>query len=124
MPDKKTILIIEDDRFLSKIYSAKLEKEGYNLALAVDGEEGLRKLAESKPDLILLDLILPGMSGFEVLDKIKSSSKTRKIPVIILSNLGQDEDIQKGQELGADDYLVKTDFSISEVINKIKSALA
>lgn len=124
MADNKKILVVEDDRFLSKVYSKKLTKEGYDVSLAVEGSEAVRKVKEELPNLILLDLILPGKSGFEVLAEIKSDAKTSKIPVVILSNLGQEEDIRRGKELGAKDYLVKSNMSINEVVDKVKEHIA
>lgn len=89
------ILVVEDDKFLRELISQKLVKEGYNISQAVDGEEGLKKIKEEKPDLVLLDLILPGIDGFEVLARAKEDPEVIKIPVIILSNLGQKEDVEK-----------------------------
>ncbi len=119
----KTILIIEDDKFLRELMSKKLSREGYKVLEAVDGEAGLQKAKEEKPDLILLDLILPGINGFEVLVKMKSEKSLSEIPVIILSNLGQTEDVEKGTRLGATDYLVKAHFTPSEIAEKVRSAL-
>lgn len=121
---KRKILIVEDDQFLVKIYQTKLEKEGFEINIALDGEEGLQKTTGFKPDLILLDLILPKMNGFEVLKKLKENPATKNIPVIVLSNLGQESDVKQGMELGAVDYLIKSDHSISEIIEKIKKELA
>ncbi len=100
---ERKILIIEDDKFLRELISRKLSDENFEVAEAVDGEDGVKKTEEEIPDLILLDLILPGIDGFEVLRQIKTKSKLSKIPVIILSNLGQEEDIEKGFKLGATD---------------------
>lgn len=117
------ILIVEDDRFLRELIARKLIKEGYEIVEAVDGEEGVKKVKDEKPDLILLDLILPGMDGFEVLAKIKDDPKTSLIPVLILSNLGQKEEIEKGLKLGAVDFLVKAHFTPDEIVEKIKRIL-
>lgn len=117
------ILIIEDDKFLRELISRKLEREGYSVSEAMDGEEGEKKIREEKPDLVLLDLILPGIDGFEVLSRIKQESSLESIPVIILSNLGQKEEIEKGLKLGAIDYLVKAHFTPAEIIEKIKNVL-
>ncbi len=117
------VLVVEDDKFLRELISQKLVKEGYNISQAVDGEEGLKKIKEEKPDLVLLDLILPGIDGFEVLVRAKEEQEVAKIPVIILSNLGQKEDIEKGIKLGAVDYLVKAHFTPGEIIEKIKRIL-
>lgn len=119
----KSILVVEDDRFLSRIYATKLTKEGYEVILAVEADEAMRKVKEKKPDVILLDLVLPKKSGFEFLEEIKKDKILAKIPVIILSNLGQREDIERGKKLGAVDYLVKANFSIQEVVTKIKKQL-
>jgi DNA-binding response OmpR family regulator len=120
---EKKILIIEDDRFLRELIKMKLEKEKYTVIEAVDGEEGERKIKEEKPDLVLLDLILPGIDGFEVLSRIKEDPALSSIPVIILSNLGQKEEIEKGLKLGAIDFLVKAHFTPGEIIEKIKGIL-
>lgn len=117
------ILIIEDDRFLRELLVQKLLKEGYELQEAADGEEGLNMAGQERPSLILLDLILPRMDGFEVLRQLKEQEGTKNIPVIILSNLGQQEDIDKGIQLGAADYMVKAHFTPAEVLLKIKQAL-
>lgn len=119
----KTILIIEDDKFLRELIAQKLRKEDYEVSEAVDGEEGMKKVKEEKVDLILLDLILPGIDGFEVLSRIKEDPLRTQIPVIILSNLGQKEDIERGLKLGAIDYLIKAHFTPGEIIDKIKNAL-
>lgn len=117
------ILIIEDDKFLRELIVRKLSSEDYEILEAVDGEEGLKKIKELKPDLILLDLILPGIDGFEVLAKMRDDPILASIPVIILSNLGQREDVEKGLKLGAIDYLVKAHFTPNEIIEKVKGAL-
>ena len=119
----KKILIVEDDKFLRELISQKLTKEGYDICEAIEGEEGVRKVREEKPDLVLLDLILPGIDGFEVLTQIKNDPDLSSTPVIILSNLGQKEDIKRGLELGAVDYLIKAHFTPGEIIEKIKIVL-
>jgi len=119
----RTILIIEDDKFLRELVIRKLIKEGYETSEAVDGEEGIKKIKEGKPDLILLDLILPGIDGFEVLSKMKEDPALASIPVIILSNLGQKDDVEKGLKMGAVDYLIKAHFTPGEIIEKIKVVL-
>jgi len=119
----KTILIIEDDKFLRELVARKLLNEAYEVSEAVDGEEGIKKIKEEKPDLILLDLILPGIDGFEVLSKMKEDPALASIPVIILSNLGQKDDVEKGLKMGAIDYLIKAHFTPGEIIEKIKVAL-
>ncbi len=119
----KNILIIEDDEFLRGLISKKLLVEDFKISVAVDGGEAVKKIKEEKPDLILLDLILPVMDGFEVLAQIKKDSSINSIPVIILSNLGEKEDIDKGLELGAIDYLVKAQLTPEEIVAKIGSIL-
>jgi DNA-binding response OmpR family regulator len=119
----KTILIVEDDKFLRELITQKLVKEGYDTLMAIDGEEGIKKVREGKPDLVLLDLILPGIDGFEVLSRMKEDENLAKIPVIILSNLGQREEIERGLKLGANDYMIKAHFTPREIIDKIKTIL-
>lgn len=120
----KKILIIEDDRFLRELITRKLSTEGYEVVEAVDGEAGVKMAKDSKPDLVLLDLILPGIGGFEVLEKIKKDQATSSILVIILSNLGQKEDIERGIALGATDFLIKAHFTPGEIIEKIATVFA
>jgi len=117
------ILVAEDDRFLMKIYSDTLAREGFEVIPAANGIEVLNKIKLSPPDLILLDLVMPIKDGFETLEELKLDAKTKSIPVVILTNLGQDEDIKRGKELGAIDYLVKSDLSIKEIIDKVKTYL-
>ncbi|MCD6114737.1 response regulator [bacterium] len=118
------ILIVEDDKFLRELIAKKLLKEGYEVEEAIDGEDGVRKTKKVMPDLILLDLILPGIDGFEVLKRIKEDEKTASIPVVILSNLGQKDEIEKGLNLGAVDFLIKAHFTPEEIVEKIKLVLA
>lgn len=120
----KKILVVEDDRFLRELISKKLnaEKE-YDIIQAVDGESAIKKVKEEKPSLVLLDLILPGIDGFEVLSKIKNDPETMDISVVILSNLGQREEVDKGLELGAIDFLIKAHFTPGEIIKKVKKVM-
>ena len=120
---EKTILIIEDDKFLRELIVQKLIKEGYKISEAVDGEDGIKKIKEEKPDLVLLDLILPGIDGFEILSRMKEDPSLAQIIVIILSNLGQKDDVERGLKLGAVDYLIKAHFTPGEIIDKVKNAL-
>ena len=121
---KKTIMIVEDDSFVMDIYETIVVKEGFNVIKAVNGVEAMEKLNNgSFPDLILLDIIMPYMSGLEVLKKIKESEKLNKIPVVLLTNLSQKEEIQEGFDLGAKDYLIKSHFTPSEVMEKINKYL-
>lgn len=121
--DKPKILIIEDDRFLIKLYSNKLRREGFEVMESISGEEGWNKITAEKPDLIILDLVLPQKSGFEILSELKMNPETKDIPVIVLTNLGQDPDIKKGLELGAATYLVKTEFSVNQLPEIVKEHL-
>lgn len=121
---EENILIVEDDKFLRELISRKLINEGFKIEEAIDGEEGLKKLQEVKPDLILLDLILPGVDGFEVLERTKDNPSTSMIPVLILSNLGQRDEIEKGLKLGAVDFLVKAHFTPEEIVDKVKEILS
>lgn len=120
---KSKILLVEDDQFICRAYSDGLSRAGFEMILAADGQEGLEKAKENKPDIILLDLIMPIMNGFEFLEKIKQDNNLKNIPAIILSNLGQESDVAKGKELGAKDYLIKSDYSMEEVVNKVKEHL-
>ncbi len=121
---KHKILLIEDDKFICDVYKDGLKMGGFKVIIAYDGKEGIKKIKSEKPDLILLDLVVPLINGFEILEKIKIDKKFKKIPVIILSNLGEEKDIRKGMSLGAVDYLVKVNFSIKEVIEKVKLHLS
>ena len=119
----KSILLVEDDPFLIDIYVTKLKEVGFSVKTAVDGEESLRKIEEQVPDVLLLDIVLPHTDGWEILRKIKKNSKFNKIKVIILSNLGQKEEVKKGLELGAVKYLIKAHYTPSEVVEEIKKIL-
>ena len=119
----KKILIAEDDKYLMNAYRVKLAKAGFDIKLAVDGDEVLAALPDFKPDLILLDLVMPKKDGFAVLEEMKKNASWQKIPVIVASNLGQKEDVDRGMALGAKDYIVKSDTSIDDVIAKINHNL-
>jgi DNA-binding response OmpR family regulator len=119
----KKILFIEDEAALQKAFKDVLEKEGYQMISALDGESGLRLAKSQKPDLILLDLILPRKDGFEVLKELKEDEATKGIPVIVLTNLEDIESVEKAIELGATTYLVKAQYTLEEVIQKVKKAL-
>lgn len=121
--ENKLILIVEDDTFLSNIYNKKLTKEGFNIMLAGDGEEGLAMIKKEKPALVLLDIILPKLDGFGVLEAKQQDEEIKDIPVIILSNLGQDSDVTRGKELGAKDFVVKSDTTLEGVVEKIRQYL-
>jgi DNA-binding response OmpR family regulator len=117
------ILLIEDEEILSKMYFLKFSKEGFETILAKDGEEGLKLAKEEKPDVILLDIILPKLDGFSILKSLKEDVSTRDIPVLLLSNLGQDEDVKKGLSLGAVDYLIKANYTPTQVVEKVKRVI-
>ncbi len=117
------ILVVEDDKFLREMISRKLDKEGYEVIQAVDGEKGEEKAKSEKPDIILLDLILPGIDGFEVLERIKKEPEVSEIPVIILSNLGQKSEVERGLSLGAVDFLIKAHFTPAEIVKKIREVI-
>ena len=117
------VLIIEDDKFLRELLQVKLKKENFSVFVAVNGEEGIKKAQEEQPDLILLDLILPNIDGFEVLKRIRDNPAIAAIKVIVLSNLGQKEDVERALNLGAVDYLVKAHFTLDEIVEKAKKHL-
>ncbi|OGH84042.1 MAG: hypothetical protein A2261_01180 [Candidatus Magasanikbacteria bacterium RIFOXYA2_FULL_44_8] len=121
--DKIHVLIVEDDVFLSQIYQKKFEMEGYKVSTADNGEKGLADAKKKKPNIVLLDILLPKMDGFVVLNKLKADPETKDIPVILLTNLGQKEDVDKGLEQGAVDYLIKAHFKPSEVVDKVRKVL-
>ncbi len=118
------ILLVEDDEFLAELYATKLTLEGFGVHVAGDGRRGLKLAQEQHPDLILLDIILPKLDGFEVLRELKIDPQTKAIPVILLTNLSQRSEVQQGLDLGAVDYLIKAHFMPSEVVAKIKAVLA
>lgn len=119
----KKILIVEDDKFLRELIVKKLSNEGYEIIEAADGEQGLQKIKEDRPELVLLDLILPGIDGFEVLTQKREDPFINAIPVVVLSNLGQKEDVDKGLNLGATDYLIKAHFTPGEIIEKVRNII-
>lgn len=112
-------MIVEDDNFLIKAYQIKFEREGFSVFIALDGEEGLEIVKKEKPTLIVLDLMLPKMNGFEFLKKIKSEEDLKNIPVIALSNLGQRADQEKAFSLGAAEYFIKTEHTLEDIVDKI-----
>jgi len=116
----KKILIAEDDKFLANAYRVKLSKENYEIKIVGNGDEALAALPEFQPDLIILDLLMPIKDGFAVLPVIKGDDKWKKIPVIVASNLSQPDDVVKATKMGADDYIIKTDFSMKEILEKVK----
>ena len=120
----RRILLVEDDRFLRKAAETTLKQQGYTVITAADGEEALRVARSAPPDLILLDVIMPKLNGFQVLDALKKDPTTAHIPVIILSNLGQDRDVQQAMEAGATAYFIKADLSLQALVQRVDEALA
>jgi len=121
--EKVKILIIEDDSYISDMYRIKLENSGFEVIIAGDGIEGFKVLEKQRPDIILLDVVMPKVDGFNVLKMIKNDSNYKDIPVILLTNLGQKENVKRGFELGAISYIIKAHFTPSEVVEKIKNVL-
>jgi CheY-like chemotaxis protein len=119
----KKILLVEDEELMIGLLQKKLIKEGYEVTVARDGEEGLKKAREVMPDLILMDIIMPKMGGLEVMEHIQKEEDLKKIPIIIISNSGQPVEIDRAQRLGAKDWLVKTDFDPQELVEKIKKQI-
>ncbi|MEA1936921.1 MAG: response regulator [Patescibacteria group bacterium] len=121
--EKIKVLIIEDDSYIMEMYKIKFAYSGFEVISASDGEKGLKILEKERPDIILLDVIMPKKDGFSVLKEIKSKPAIKEIPVVLLTNLGQRENIEKGFELGAVSYIIKAHFTPSEIVEKIKDAL-
>ena len=115
----KKILLVEDEEIMISLLQKKLTKEGYEISVARDGEEGLKAMREVRPDLVLLDIIMPKMGGFEVMEEMGKDKNLKDIPVIVISNSGQPVEIDKAQRLGAKDWLIKTEFDPQEVLNKV-----
>ena len=120
----KNILVVEDDMFLAQLLTNRIAKAGVKVLRASDGDDGLKMLREEKPDLVLLDLILPKKSGFELLEEMRADPALQGTPVIIISNLGQESDITKGKELGAIEYFVKAKTSIDDLVERVKVILS
>jgi len=120
---KKKILVVEDDSMISSMYKTKFEADGFEVFIADNGVAGLELAKKAKPDIVMLDVILPQLDGFSVLDQIKQDKTMKSIPVIMLTNLGTEEDKKKGQKMGAMDYLVKASLTPGQVSEKIKKAL-
>jgi len=115
----KKILLVEDEEIMIGLLQKKLTKEGYEVSVARDGEEGLKAMIEVRPDLVLLDIIMPKMGGFGVMEGMQKDKELKKIPVIVISNSGQPVELDKAQKLGAKDWLIKTEFDPQEVLNKV-----
>lgn len=114
------LLIIEDDDFLRSLAVTKLEKEGYVMETATTGDAGLEQVMKLPPDLVILDLMLPNVSGFEVLEKIRANESTKDLKVVVFSNLGEEADIKRCMDLGVSEYLVKANFTLDELAEKIR----
>lgn len=121
---EKKVMIVEDDRFLSFLLKSRLEKDGFLVEQMFDGEEAIQRLKQVVPNLIILDLIMPKVTGFEVLKAISVTPQLAKVPVVIVSNLAQDSDIEKARELGAKEYYVKVKVSIDDLVGRIKTLVA
>jgi DNA-binding response OmpR family regulator len=120
---KQNIVLVEDDPFLIDMYMAKFTEAGYEIDVASQGNKAMDMIKEKRPAIVLTDVVMPGLDGFELLKLIKSDAATKDIPVVMLTNLGQQEDIDKAKGLGASDYLVKAHFTPSEVVAKVKAIL-
>ena len=118
------ILIVEDDKFLLDLVSKSLEQGGFIINTATSGESAFRKLAEFRPDIILLDIVLPGIDGFEFLSRIKKDKDFSSVPVIMLSNSEKEEEIERAKNLGADDFMVKVNFTTEEIVSRVKDVLS
>ena len=121
--EPRRILVAEDDRFLRKAAEMALKRQGYTVLTAADGEEAVRAAQSELPDLILLDLIMPKLNGFDVLQALKKEAPTALIPVIVLSNLGQDRDVQQAMDAGATAYFIKTDLSLQALVQRVEETL-
>ncbi len=120
---KYKVVLVEDEKMLADMYATKFSMEGFETSKAYDGAAGLALAKRVKPDIILLDVIMPKLDGFAVLKELKDDVNVKDIPVILLTNLGQDEDIKKGKQLGAADYFVKANHTPAEVVTKIRQVL-
>ncbi len=118
------ILIVEDDEFISDVYMRKLAMEGFEVSLARDGEEALRAIRDRKPDVLLLDIMIPLKDGFQVLSELRADAGLSDIRVVVMSNLSQGKDIAHAKELGALDYIVKSNISLPDMVQRIRKALA
>lgn len=119
----KKILVAEDDTFLASAYRVKLTKAGFEAVIARDGNEALEAIKKELPDCILLDLVMPVKDGFTVLEELKNNERTKHIPVIVASNLGQKEDMDRAMKLGATEFIVKSNMSLEELMKKITALL-
>ncbi len=125
MDEKKKVkvLIIEDDSYISDMYKIKFDSENFETTVAEDGIKGIKEIERQKPDIVLLDIVMPKVDGFSVLKMIKKNENSKDIPVVMLTNLGQKENVERGFELGATSYIIKAHFTPSEVVKKVKEIL-
>ncbi len=123
MENKKKILIVEDDMFIRDIYQVKFDQEGFDVVTVENGLMALEKLKDFSPDAILLDVMMPYMNGMEALRAIKAQEALKNIPIMMLTNISEKENIEEGQALGVNDYLIKSNFTPSEVVNRVKTLL-
>jgi len=119
----KKILIVEDEDIIIELLEKKLIQEGYDISIAHNGEEGLKMVKEIKPDIVLLDIVMPKKSGYEVMEEMSKDPELNKIPIIIISNSGQPVELDKAKELGAKDWLIKTEFDPNEVVEKVRKQI-
>lgn len=122
-PNNQTILIIDDDPFILEMYVLKFKECGFHIETAKDGKDGLQKIRDLKPDIVLLDVVMPALDGFEVLRTLNKEKMLEQTRVILLTNLGQKDDVERGLKLGAKDYIIKAHFTPSEVVEKVKAVL-
>lgn len=124
MANNASILLVEDDSFISGMYYTKLVSLGFKIEIAEDGEVAWEKLQQDPlPDLVLLDVVLPKKDGFEILEALRGAERTKKLPIILLTNLGQKPDVERGIKLGANDYIIKAHYTPTEVVDKITNVL-
>lgn len=122
--EDKKILLVEDEKIIIDLLEKKLEEVGYEVSVAENGEEGLEKMREEKPDLILLDIVMPKMDGFELMEEMMKEERVDGVPVVVISNSGQPVELERAKELGASDWLIKTEFDPAEVLEKVEKNLA
>lgn len=124
MSDKISILLVEDDSFISGMYQTKLTSMGFEVEIKEDGDSAWERLQQDPlPDLLLLDIVLPKKDGFEILEGLRAEARTKELPIVLLTNLGQKPDVERGIKLGADDYVIKAHYTPSEVVDKINAIL-
>ena len=117
---KISVLVVEDDKFISNAFKTKFESEGFTCKLAFNGEEALEILQDFVPSIIILDLVMPVKNGFEVLRAVRQDARLKEVPVIVATNLGEEQYIVKAKEMGANDYILKSELSLSDLVKKIK----